>query len=178
MDQDNYQWARPYLRDGEKILWCGKPAKPHVFEKDDLHFFAVGFIAACLVLFHGLIPAIQSEPFGFSWIVPIITFLGGLYFSFGHLLQKAVVLRNSFYVVTTDRILIRIQGKVHVYSKANLPPISVIRYSDGEGSIILQHPQSTDPRTKAYPMFADLRNAIHSIPDVDAATHAIETQAD
>ncbi len=175
MNQPDYQWARSYLYNNEQILWRGKPDKLHVFEEIDLTFLLFGAFWTCLVLFKFAIPSFRSKPFGLTWLMPMFFLLVGFYFSIGHLLQKAVCLRASSYVVTNSRILIQVGGRVHQYSKANLPPIIVTRYADGEGSIILQYAQSYHPRRTTYPMFADMRNAIHSIPDVDAALRAINT---
>lgn len=171
-DQD-YQWARPYLKTDEQILWRGKPEKLHVFEKEDLPLTVFGCVWSALVLFNFAIPTFRSKPFGLIWLMPVFFMLVGLYFPIGHPIQKANALRNSSYVVTSTRILICVRGKVHQYNKSNLPPISVSRYSDGEGSIIFQFVQSNNPRRTTYPMFADMRNTIHSIPDVDAALRAI-----
>lgn len=173
MNLTDYQWARPYLYNNEQILWRGKPEKLHVFEKVDLTFLLFGSFWTGLVLFKFAIPAFRSNPFGQAWLMPMFFLLVGLYVTIGHLLQKAICLRASSYVVTSARILIRVRGRVHQYSKANLPPIDVTRYSDGEGSIIFQHEQSYNPRGTTYPMFADMRNTIHSVPDVDAALRAI-----
>lgn len=176
MDPTDYEWARPYLHSDEQILWRGKPAKLHVFESVEEPFLVFGCIWTALALFFFVIPTLRTESFGFNWIISILFLLVGMYVPFGRLLQKALCLHNASYVITSYRVLVRIRKRVHFYNKSELPPVTVIRYSDGEGSIILKQPRSDLPHAHTHPMFADMRNVIHSITDVDAALLAIDAR--
>ncbi len=176
MDPTDYEWARPYLHSDEQILWRGKPAKLHVFESVEEPILVFGSIWTAFVLFVMFIPTIRSESFGSNWLVSILFLSVGLYVTLGRLIQKALCLRQAFYVITSYRVLVRIRKRVHLYNKSELPPVTVIRYSDGEGSIILKQPKTTRPRSVSTPMIADMRNVIHSIPDVDDALRAIDAR--
>lgn len=176
MDPADYQWARPYLHSDEQILWRGKPAKLHVIERVDGPFLVFGCVWTALVLYSFVIPTLRSESFGLNWIGSIFFLLVGLYVSFGRLLQKAICLHNASYVITSYRVLVRIRKRVHLYNKVELPPAIVYHYPDGEGSILITQPKQNSPREQTYPMFADMRNVIHSITDVDAALSAIDAR--
>ena len=173
MNPADYEWARPYLHSDEQILWRGKPAKLHVFESVEEPFLVFGCIWTALVLYFFVIPTLRTESFGFNWILSILFLLVGMYVAFGRLFQKTLCLRKASYVITSYRVLVRIRKRVHYYNKSELPPVTVIRYSDGEGSIILKQAISDLPHAHTHPMFADMRNVIHSIKDVDAALSAL-----
>lgn len=177
MDPSDYTWALSYLRSGEQILWRGRPAKLHIIEKLEQPFLLFGFFWLAVFAYFVVLPSLQGEKSRTTWILIVLFLLVGLYVTVGRLIQKAVCLRASFYVITSDRILVLVHRQVHFYKKTELPSLTVLRYSDGEGSIILVPIQKTLPHSITHPLYADMRNVIHSIADVDAALWAIREGA-
>lgn len=175
MDQADFQWARPYLNADEQILWRGKPAKLHIYERADIRGTLFGVLWTGLLVFRIAIPAVRSGQINYTWIMIGLLLLVGFYWIAGRFIHKAVQLHASSYVVTSDRVLIQVRGKVKAYSKSNLPPMKVLRYSDGQGTIVFQQ-LTRSPRRSNNSFIMDMSNVIHGVTDVDAALRAINTK--
>jgi hypothetical protein len=140
MEYENERsWVRPYLEEGETILWTGKPARLHLLNKGDLFMIPFSlvwtalFLRVVIRLFRGgTFNGRLSAPFTF---IPVIFAVVAVYLLIGRFIARAVQLRQSAYAVTTGKILVRRGKRVDLLLKRSLPPFSVQRYRDGTGTI-------------------------------------------
>ena len=108
---DEYSFARPYLSDGEVILWKGKPEKGHVFTPQDAFMIPFSILWCGFAIFWETTVVASGAPFFFKlWGIPFVCV--GLYMVFGRFLWTAYVRKNTAYVITTRRIIRSRRGRV------------------------------------------------------------------
>ena len=129
-------WSTPYLREGETIIWSGRPQSGHLPEaKRQKEGFAVLFVFLLL-----------SQVIAFTGFAPIIfqaVVLAALLFSLGCLVWVFVVtptsLKNSGFAITDRRVLIRIPGlreEIYLFALETISQASVRSHPKGTGDIL------------------------------------------
>ena len=174
-------WVRPYLEDGETMLWAGKPARLHLLNKGD--FFMIPFSLVWSGLFFSAISRTPRNatihggmafPF---YIVPAIIIVVALYMLFGRFIVRAVQIKRSSYAVTTGKILLRRGNRVDMLLKKSLPPFSVQRHRDGTGTITFRQVgmyrrDSIGSRSNGNTI---IYFSLEGLEDVDRVLKAIQT---
>ena len=131
---DEYSFARPYLSDGEVILWKGKPEKGHVFTPQDAFMIPFSILWCGFAIFWETTVITSGAPFFFKlWGIPFVCV--GLYMVFGRFLWTAYVRKNTAYVITTRRIIRSRRGRVDSMSARSMPPMHATVHKDGTGTI-------------------------------------------
>ena len=131
---DEYSFARPYLSEGETILWKGKPEKGHVFSPQDAFMIPFSILWCGFAIFWETTVITSGAPFFFKlWGIPFVCV--GLYMVFGRFLWTAYVRKNTAYVITTRRIIRSRRGRVDSMSARSMPPMHATVHKDGTGTI-------------------------------------------
>ena len=181
-DQD-YQWARPYLASDETVLWRGKPEKLHLLALTDVYMIPFSLLWTGFV-FYWLYSALRSGAPFFFMIFGGFFVLVGLFMVFGRFLLKALLLRGTSYVITDKNVLIRQIRQVKVLKKDALPSLSVKQYKDGTGTIALE--QSSPFRRRSgygtrYSMdmqtLCSLRDELHGIAEPGRVLRLLQTDS-
>ena len=167
---DEYSFARPYLSEGETILWKGKPEKGHVFTPQDAFLIPFSILWCGFAIFWETTVVASGAPFFFKlWGIPFVCV--GLYMVFGRFLWTAYVRKNTAYVITTRRIIRSRRGRVDSMSARSLPPMHTKVRRDGTGTIRFGVPtyyrrNSFDPNDGMF--------TLENIPDVIRVQRIIE----
>ena len=167
---DEYGFARPYLSEGETILWKGKPEKGHMFTSQDIFMIPFSIIWCGFAIFWETTAIISGAPFFFAlWGIPFVCV--GLYMVFGRFFWTAHVRKNTAYVITTRRIIRSRRGRVDSMSARSLPPMHAKIRRDGTGTIRFGVPtyyrrNSFDPNDGLF--------TLENIPDAIRVQRIIE----
>ena len=168
---DEYSFARPYLSNGETILWKGRPGKGHLLTGNDI--FLIPFSIAWS---SGALTAVFSS---FSsgmplFLYPIMLLFAGaaFYILIGRFIWTAYVRKNTAYVITNRRIIRSRRGKVDSLSARSMPSMRAKVRKDGTGTIRFGEPSyyrrnTFDPNDGLF--------TLENIPDVIRVQQIIET---
>lgn len=127
--------VRPFLLDGEKLLWCGKPYasvkyRPPVF----LMVFAVFWLG--FSLFWTVSATAVGGPFGLFGLPFIVT---GIVLLYRVLFGQQSLHRRTVYAVTDLRVIMTVETRggtqFHDLSLSLLPTVSVCRVRGTVGTI-------------------------------------------
>jgi len=125
------------LASKEEFLWSGKPKSGLLVRDSDLLAIPLPVIAA----------AIATQPYwntplagmtAFSWLIVAGAGLVCLYFLIGRFILDAYERRNTFYGLTSERVLIRnglFKRKTTFLDLRTLPQMELSLRSDGRGTI-------------------------------------------
>lgn len=126
----------------EKVLWRGKPERGHfVCRTWPLSVFG-GVLMAALVAFETTILTTEAPALLACWGIPF--FLAALYMLVGHFLLTTREWRNTEYLVTDTRVLIRhgvFSPRVKVYSLSALPHMLIEMRGKDVGNIMFKPQQ-------------------------------------
>nr|MBR4279940.1 hypothetical protein [Clostridia bacterium] len=145
---DRY-WYEPYMTDGEKLLWQGKPAEnAPTFCKEDaksllfLPFLGMGGFMLYTIASSG---APGSLLMGFGAVIGVWV-LGVLLSSLGPTLYRLWLQGDMAYAVTDRRILRYRRGTVDALDVAHLPKGRVLPTKDGCGTVTFAMEKTTAVR--------------------------------
>jgi hypothetical protein len=128
-----------YLAPEEKVLWRGKPErKEFVFRTWPLSLFGALLIMS-VIAYETVILTSDAPRWLVWWGVPFA--LAGLYMAVGHFLVTSYEWRQTEYLITPSRLLIRhgiFSPKVTVYSLIGLPHTQVRMHGENVGSILFE----------------------------------------
>lgn len=183
-DQD-YQWARPYLDADENILWRGKPEKLHLLDATDFYMIPFSLLwTAFAVYWEYTVLRSGRSPFFFK-IFGGFFVLVGLFMVFGRFLYKSWVLKTSSYAITDKKVLIRQRREVRVLKKQALPALSVKNYRDGTGTIALEETSLLRRRAgygTRYSMdmktMCGIRDELHGIAEPERALRLLQANGE
>ena len=133
---DEYSFCRKWLTPGELIVWKGKPGKGHLMTKQDWKAIPV-LLAAFGAFSYDLVKKVMA---GGDWeniLVGAVAALILLYLLAGRFFYTAFIRRRTRYVITNQKILRKRGKSVDVLSCSNLPPMRMISFKDGYGTIII-----------------------------------------
>ncbi len=164
---DNYAFCRPYLTEGEQILWKGKPEKGHILHKQDIIMIPFSIFWLGFALFWEISAIRTSGSLLFAvWGIPFVAV--GVYLFVGRLLISLYLRNKTFYVVTNKRLIIKKGNKLEMRMAKDLPPMEVQLHKNGNGTITFWEEVYTG-RGRRHNTFLMLEN----LSDVARAQNAI-----
>jgi len=136
---DAYSELKPYLHDGERLLWAAQPKQGIMFRTFD--FFLIPFsILWCSFSIFWITMAISSGAPIFFVLFGVPFVLIGLMFVFGRFIMDLKSRKNTFYGITDNRILIRLGIYSKTIKSLNIETLTNLEYeakADGSGTIFL-----------------------------------------
>lgn len=135
--ENTYEMIKPYLTNGEYVLWQGRPEKGHLLSRTD--FFAIPFsLLWCGFAFFWEYSVLQTgfTPFIFFGI-PFV--LMGLYIVFGRFIHMAWLRKRTVYTITNLKVIRLRNRKVDIQMGKGMPSVEVEMYADGNGTIRIGH---------------------------------------
>lgn len=136
---DDYSFCRAYMSPDEIILWRAKPQKGHLFRKIDrwlLLLLAVALVCWTLEFLHPDIIRIPGDLHGFVHFFGIVSSILTVGWGMFRLILTPFSRRNSRYIITERRVLVKSWGDTKNMRIEDLFPFSLEEYSDGNGTII------------------------------------------
>ena len=132
--QDDFNFCRPHLVNGEYILWQGKPEKGNVITSADIFLIPFSLLWCGFAFFWEIMVIANGAPFFFALFgLPFICI--GLYLVVGRFFWTAYIRKRTAYVITNKKI-IRLRGqKIDILDGKTLPSIQVVVYKNGNGTI-------------------------------------------
>lgn len=131
---DNYAFCKPYITEGEQILWKGKPEKGQIFHKQDIVMIPFAIFWLGFSLFWEFTAIQGGGSFFFAlWGLPFIAV--GVYLLIGRHIHTLYLRNKTFYVVTNKRLIIKKGNKIEMRMAQDLPPMEVQLHKNGNGTI-------------------------------------------
>lgn len=132
---DAYDFVRPYIVNGEYILWKGKPEKGNILVPREIITSLFGIVWLSFSLFWESAAIKSSSSIFFAlWGIPFICI--GFYLSFGKLIQTALLRNKTFYVITNKKIIIKKGNQITMHDGKDLPPMDIEIHKNGNGTIL------------------------------------------
>ena len=163
-----YDFAASYINGDEYVLWQGKPERGNLFSGRDVFqiLFSVIWLSFCC--FWEFTVLQSGAPIFFAlWGIPFI--LVGLYMLFGQFIKRAKTRGQTYYVITTRKILVKTGNQIQMYDGKELPAMHIQLHKNGTGTIQFGEQYYTR-RGAVYSCSCVLEN----IADVAQAQNAIE----
>jgi hypothetical protein len=137
MDFNTSIALQEHLDPNEKLIWAGQPKKGILFRTADIFLIPFSLLWCGFAIFWFTTALTSGAPFLFAMFgIPFVVI--GLIFVFGRFIIDAKQRENTYYGITSDRIII----KSGIYKKSirslNIKALSEIEYdekSDGNGTI-------------------------------------------
>jgi len=132
---------RKYLRGGEEIVWSGQPVSGKLPTRQTLPvaFFGLFFIG--FSVFWMIMAAGHAGGFFAAFGVPFV--LIGAYLTFGRFLKTTRFQENTYYALTSERLMIcsTENGEtLNEMSLTKIPYIQINKNPDNTGTLIFQDP--------------------------------------
>lgn len=130
----DFSFCTAYLKAGEYIVWKGNPQKGHFFKKEDLRIIPIALVAALAAFLYFFFEE-------FFWEFQILYFWSGaaflllLLFLAMRFLIVPFLRKRSLYVITNQKVIVKIWRKVRTMDLADPLPIYTDFYRDGNGTI-------------------------------------------
>ena len=182
-EEQDYQWARPYLGNDESILWKGKPEKLHLLELTDIYMIPFSLLWAGFAIFWEYSVFRSGAPIFFMLFGGFFVLIG-LFMVFGRFLFKAMLLKGTSYVITDKNVLIYQKQQIKVLKKESLPSLSVKRFKDGTGTIALEESSLFRRRSRygaRYTMdmqtLCGIRDELHGIAEPERVLRLLQTDS-
>lgn len=150
----------------ERILWAGQPRQGIFFHPQDFIMIPFSLLWGGFAIFWFVTALSFDAPGPFALFgLPFV--LVGLYMIFGRFFYDQWVRKNTFYAITSQRVLIRTGGRVTSLSSLNLPAIPEITFQEhpgGRGSIFfssippMMAQFSSRYRSRIGPFFDQIEN--------------------
>lgn len=131
--ENDFDFCKNYMVNGEYILWKGKPEKGIQFTAADLFltFFGLAFGTMPLVW---VVAAFRAgAPIASLVCVPFVAI--GFYMALGRFIANARKRKKTFYVVTNKKIMRKVGSKIDMMDIKHLPSVTVIAHKNGNGTI-------------------------------------------
>ena len=132
---EDFDFCKPYIMDGERVLWTGRPEKGLVFDGRELFLIPFSIFWLAFSIFWEVL-AFRSggSAFFMLWGLPFVAI--GLYMLFGRIIHSAYLRKRTFYVITDKKLIVKRGGRMDIYNGCDLPPRSVKLHKNGNCSII------------------------------------------
>ena len=131
---NDYSFATPYIAPGETILWRGRPEPGHLFGSQDILLIPFSIFWCGFAIFWEVSAILSGAPFFFAlWGIPFVCM--GLYLVFGRFFHIAWLRKNTFYVITNQKVLRKRGKKIDMLEARTMPSIHVTAHTDGRGTI-------------------------------------------
>ena len=132
---DDFDFCRPYIAEGERVLWTGRPEKGGAPLGRELALVPFSIIWLGFCVFWEITAIKSGAPFFMAlWGLPFIAV--GLYLLFGRFIYASYLKNRTYYVITNKKLIIRRGSKIEIYNGVELPPMSVRLHKNGNGTII------------------------------------------
>ncbi len=165
-------WEVSYLMEGEEILWRGKPNAKQLLTREDIFLlpFSIlwGGFSVGLTVFMTARGELGNMPPVF-FIFPII----GIYLLFGRFVHRSMLLRNTEYIITNRRIVIKRWTSVLELWGNNLPPMKSRIKADGSGTIEFHSPINAPRLSVKYSALTSPQYGLENLSDAADAVKAI-----
>ena len=137
IDADVHALLRPYLLDGERLLWTGRPETGIKFRRQDVLLIPFSLLSGGFALFWNVLVWTMGAPLVFLlWGIPFL--LAGLYITVGRFIHDALVRAGLVYAVTDRRVLILRTGRwgrLRSLEIAYLPMLELEEKGNGRGTV-------------------------------------------
>lgn len=164
---EHYDFCKPYIVDGEYILWEGAPEKGFSLTSRDVMLIPFSVIWLGFALFWEYLAVTTSGSLLMMvWGLPFIGV--GIYLLFGRFLQTLYLRDKTFYIITNKKLIIRSGNKVKIYRAQDLPPMDIHLHKNGTGTILFSE-LSYGRNGRRYGSYFVLEN----IADVAGAQNAL-----
>jgi len=136
---DAYSALKPYLHDGESLLWAEQPKQGLIFRPFDFFLIPFSLLWCSFAIFWVIMAVNTGAPLFFILFgVPFV--LIGLMFVFGRFIMDILSRRHTFYGVTATRVLMQQGIRSKTMKAFNIDTLTNIQYevkTDGTGNIFL-----------------------------------------
>lgn len=132
---DEFDFCRSYLKSGEYILWKGKPGKGGLFTIRDLITIPFSLMWLSFALYWEMsVIRTGSSIFAMVWGIPFI--IVGLYLLVGRFLYAAHLRKNTFYVVTSKKFIIKQKNKIEWHDGKKYQLITLKTHKNGSATMV------------------------------------------
>ncbi len=168
---DEFSFCKPYLTEGEQVLWEGKPGKGKIFLKEDILMTPFSILWCSFAIFWTVTASSGGGFFGLFG-VPFICV--GLYLVFGRFFVRAYNRKRTFYVITNRKILRMCGRKVDMLEGRNIVSVSTENNKDGSGTVRFNENSEYSHMHRGNQTLG-INNIfmLENIPDLDKALQAI-----
>lgn len=178
-EPDAAELFRPELQPGEQLLWTGRPGRSRNVTRASGPFGGMlVFIAIFAVV--GVTQGLHSGQ-SLANLTPLALFVGLMLWNFLRPMRRArTPVRNVFYAVTDERVLLLVDGEersLHAVELSDIPAIEKRERGNGSGSIIFTGIPATMPTfstSEGQPSAAIVFLSFNDIPDVYHVYRIIE----
>jgi len=168
---DEFSFCKPYLTEGEEILWEGKPGKGIIFSKEDMIMIPFSILWCSFAIFWTVTASSGGGFFGLFG-VPFICV--GLYLVFGRFIARAYNRKRTLYVSTNRKILRLCGRKVDMLEGRNIISVSTVNNKDGGGTVMFnEYSAYSHTRRGNHALGINNMFQLENIPDLDKALKAI-----
>ena len=174
--EDSFAWAEPLLRQGERVLWQGRPERVKIIRKADFALIPFSFAWCGFALFWEYNAIVHGAPIFMALFgVPFVII--GLYISVGRLIMRGIIMKRTAYVITTQKILRRQNTKIDMQNLDSLPRLAFEMNDDGTGTIFIGESAHLSDRRAANSWFllTDPDFTLREITDIQGVLGIIET---
>lgn len=137
------------LEFGEVKLWSGKPKQGLVFSNQDIILIPFSILWCGFAIFWELSVISQDSPGFFAlWGIPFV--LIGLYFTFGRFIHDYIIRKNTDYIITDKRIILKKYSKTESIGFGNWSCLKLEEFSNDYGNILFAEPLSLFARRRSW----------------------------
>lgn len=170
---------REHLLAGESVLWEGAPKSGLLFTSRDIFLIPFSLLWLGFVCFWLFGVSAAGAP-GFFYLFGLVFLMIGLTISFGRFGVDAYVRANTFYAVTTQRVLILRRGPLSDFTAialTRLPPVKLKQGTDGRGSILFGETTNAYARMSIWTPSLDPTPQFLAIADVQRVYNLIQSRS-
>lgn len=131
---DEFDFCRPYLVNGEYVMWQGKPQKRRKITAADIYMFVFSLFW-CGFAFFWEITAISNGAPLFFCLFGLLFMCVGLYLVFGRFIHISYLRKHTAYVITNKKIIRKRGKKIDMLDGRAMPPMFVDINENGNGTI-------------------------------------------
>ncbi len=124
----DYEFCRPFFTADEYVIWRGRPSRKIMGADIALIPFGL-FFSGFAIFWMFMWFSMGGGPEGF---VGLIFFFVGIFVIFSGIIKR----KSTYYVLTNHKIYRKSSKKIDMLDLANLPPMRVVAYKNGYGSIL------------------------------------------
>ena len=129
---NEYAFAQPYISAGEFILWKGKPEKGSLLTAQDVFLIPFSIFWCGFAIFWTVTAATSGGLFALFGI-PFVCV--GLYILVGRFFWTAYMRKNTYSVITSQKIIRKRGNRVDMLDGKSLPAVHVTVHKNGCGTI-------------------------------------------
>jgi hypothetical protein len=133
-EQQEFDFCKPHLVNGEYILWQGKPAKGNLLTPADIFQIPFSIFWCGFVFFWEFGVLTSGAPVQFALFgLPFICV--GIYLVIGRFIWTAWIRKRTRYVITNKKVIRARCGRVDMMDGRTMPPVQTHIYKNGCGTL-------------------------------------------